>query len=457
MNDYCYKINRWISYRTYEPVNDKSRTIIYNNQRQEYVFLEEMSSLLFKNIAQGFKYSDLLSICKMADITEIEINDFLDELEQCNVIQIDNHNAEDTEKNVAIETDDESLKKEIIGLCDYLERNQMIYSFHLDLTSQCNECCVHCYHSFDQYEKKKELNLNEIFSVIDNIYDIGVFSLVISGGEALLRPDVWDIFKYIQEKHMRVTLYTNGLAIDESVAKNLKLFNIALVSISLYSYDANTHDGITQVKGSYIKTINAIELLKSLGMDVELKCIILKQNFRDISKIRKLAEKYQCKIIFDYTLTCQLDGNTDPYQYALNYEEYMGLAQDNEFYLTKQEFKKQEFVFNPDDKPCNAGKYGLYMNPYGEIFPCVSFRLKLGEYSALRDFYKFPLLIEWSKIKRADFQGCGEHEYCEYCFELCAGVNLLENNDYLKGETSFCLKAKVLQDYYTNRDSNKII
>lgn len=447
-----YRINEKISYRSYHEFNIH-KTIIYNHKTQNYIFLDGLSSVIFRDVTNEYSLSKIIKKYKIFDIEENDIMSFLNELGLCGIFFTEGNNTIKSKGTINVETSDQMIQKEIITFCDCLERNNMLFSFHIDLTNQCNEFCVHCYHPFSEYEKERELSTKEIISLIDDLYDIGVFSLVISGGEALLYPGIWEVLEQTKEKRMKVTLYSNGLLIDEKIAERLDLYNVALVGISLYSHCPKIHDEVTGIKGSYYRTINAIKILKMAEINVEIKCVVLKQNFSDIDKLEKLAEKLQCKIIFDYTLTCKLNGEMEPYQYALEYNDYMQLAQEKKFSLGEEEILRDEFYF--EQRPCNAGRYSLYMNPYGEIFPCVSFRLKLGRYERIKKFYEFQDLIKWKKIKRAEFSECGKHEYCKYCFELCAGVNLMENGNYLISNTSFCLKAKVLHDYYINLDSNR--
>ena len=106
------------------------------------------------------------------------------------------------------------------------------------------------------------MSIESFKSLIDQFYEMGGVSVTLSGGEPLLNKNIADMLYYCREKDMRISLFTNLLAIDDALIKVMKDVNISNVQVSLYSTDSICHDEITRVKGSYRKTISAIEKLK---------------------------------------------------------------------------------------------------------------------------------------------------------------------------------------------------
>lgn len=153
----------------------------------------------------------------------------------------------------------------------------------------------------------------------------------------------------------------------------------------------------------------------------------------------------------DTSMTPRLDGNEEPITLRLTYEQMVEFAADSDYDFWSKNNKELQW----DREPCQAGKVSIYCNPSGEIYPCVSFRLKLGNIDSIKKiWYKSNVLREWQNIKLRDFKGCGEKDYCKFCIEVCAGVCQLERKDYLNGETSNCIKAKARHDVYKRLKSN---
>lgn len=108
------------------------------------------------------------------------------------------------------------------------------------------------------------MKTKEVLELIDKIYEIGVFSITISGGECLLRKDFIEILDYIATKHMLVSIFTNGTLLTDELVKQLLSYPINIVSVSLYGNNSELHDSITQVKGSFDKTLAGISVLKNM-------------------------------------------------------------------------------------------------------------------------------------------------------------------------------------------------
>src|SRR5579871_5546249 len=126
---------------------------------------------------------------------------------------------------------------------------------HLDLTWRCNERCVHCYLDHDD---QGEMSFGEIDALLPQLADAGVFFLTLSGGEPLLRRDLFDIVRRARQLAFNVKLKTNGILIRECEAALIRELGVDSVQISVYSHRAETHDAITRAPGSLARTIAAI-------------------------------------------------------------------------------------------------------------------------------------------------------------------------------------------------------
>ncbi len=160
-----------------------------------------------------------------------------------------------------------------------------------NLTRKCNLKCSHCYINATTDELKNELNTEESKRLIDQISEVSRPLLILSGGEPLLRQDVFEILRYGTEKGLRMGLGSNGGLIDAKVAKELKEAGVKTVSISLDSSVPKHHDEFRGVSGSWEKAVNAIKALRENNVLVQVNTTLTQQNYNEIDDIMSLVEE----------------------------------------------------------------------------------------------------------------------------------------------------------------------
>lgn len=439
------EINKYTAYRTYS-LKSGEKTIIFNTSSRNYTFLEGLSAELFKMLcSESEKTVD--KWCKSKDISENEKDEFCEQLINLGVFLNSEISQENVRKSFAAGKEQEEYSSDLNNFIEELCDNGLFYSLHIDLTNRCNERCIHCYHPFDQYDYSRELSFEEIKELIDSAYDLGVFSIILSGGESLLRKDFFDIVKYISDKGLLITLFTNGMLLKEENVKKLSEYRISVVSISIYGDSALVHDSITSVKGSFEKTLEGIEQLKKYNIAFDLKCMVLAENADRLKQIRSFCEtsNHGLKCTLDFTLCGKLNGDCNVLEHKISTNKLRNIFySEPDYYIGNIE----NFNRTPNSYSCNAGRHGLYCSAEGKIYPCVSFRLYLCDFKELRQINSCETLKSWQQTKISDFHGCFSHSYCKYCTEQCAGNNLIENNDYLNGETSYCDRAKIIAQWF---------
>ena len=118
-------------------------------------------------------------------------------------------------------------------------------------TFKCNLKCAHCYMDAQERESKDELTTEEGKMLIDQIVEVSKPVLVLSGGEPLLREDIFELAKYASDKGLRVGLGTNAIGIDDEVAVRLKNCGARSVAISLDSSNPEIHDKFRGMSGAW--------------------------------------------------------------------------------------------------------------------------------------------------------------------------------------------------------------
>jgi radical SAM protein with 4Fe4S-binding SPASM domain len=414
--------------------------IIVNIHNQTTAFLEDISAVTFQTLAKKTK-KEIKEFAVENQFTDTEVEEFIADLYQNGIIgKNENKDNKDTG-----DIRDNQDKEDIIAFEKEIYSYGYLFGVHIDITYDCNMRCMHCYHPFSEYKNKKVITLDEIETFIDDVYELGVFNVTLSGGEILLRKDFENIVAYITQKGMAIYLLTNATLMNEKMVAIINKYNVQKIGISLYSLDESVHDEITQSKGSCRQTKQALQMLKATDVMINVNCVLMKSNFKQYKEMIEFCEKNKFSLTLDTSMTPKLNGSREPIELSLNYEQLVKLSSDS----NSDYYVENNNGLLWDKEPCQAGRVSIYCNPSGEIYPCVSFRFKLGDMKDIKEIWKnSSRLHRWQNIKLKDFKGCGKKDYCKYCIEVCAGVCQLENEDYLNGETSICLKAKAREEAY---------
>jgi heme b synthase len=134
-----------------------------------------------------------------------------------------------------------------------------------------------------------EMGTSEALHLLDQIAEVAKPIIILTGGEPLLRSDIYDIARYGTELGMRMVMAVNGTLITDAVARQLVDAGIQRISVSLDGSSAETHDRFRQVQGAFEGTLRGIDLLKKAGMEFQINTTITKTNLNEIPKIQELA------------------------------------------------------------------------------------------------------------------------------------------------------------------------
>jgi radical SAM protein with 4Fe4S-binding SPASM domain len=165
------------------------------------------------------------------------------------------------------------------------------------------------------YRKKEELKTKEIFSILDQLAEIGCFYLGFTGGEPFIRKDIMDILWYAKKKGFEIIIYTNGSLIDKRMADGLSLLKPNKVDITIPAMSKGAFERITQMRDSHKRVFGAIDLLHKRKVDLGFKTCVLKENESEIKDIQDFATSLGALHRLDNMLSTRLDGSRGPYRY----------------------------------------------------------------------------------------------------------------------------------------------
>ena len=158
-----------------------------------------------------------------------------------------------------------------------------------EVTRSCNLACIHCRASAGCGPYAGELTTDEGLRLLDDISSVGKPVIILTGGEPLLREDIFEIAAYGDRKGLRMVLATNGTLVTKQVAGNLLGSGIKRVSISIDGLDAERHDAFRNVAGAFAGALSGIEAMKAAGMEFQINTTVTKANLDQLPAIMDLA------------------------------------------------------------------------------------------------------------------------------------------------------------------------
>lgn len=154
-----------------------------------------------------------------------------------------------------------------------------------NVTSRCNLRCAHCYMDAGDGGGALELSTSEAKMLVDQVNRAGSPVLILSGGEPLLRDDLFEIAEYGTQQGLRMAIGTNGTLIDDRTAVRLAGAGIRKAAISLDSADPGVHDRFRGVTGAWERAVAGIEACRDAGIPVQVHTTVTLQNHRDLEGI----------------------------------------------------------------------------------------------------------------------------------------------------------------------------
>ncbi len=158
-----------------------------------------------------------------------------------------------------------------------------------EITRSCNLSCVHCRAAAEFGHYPGELTLDEIKKTIDDIATISNPIIILTGGEPLLRPDIWDIIDYAQKKGCMPVVGTNATLVTPEVAAKLAEHKIPRISVSIDFPTAEEHDKFRQQEGSFDASIQGIKNAKAAGVGVQINMTVTRLNADKLEAMHDLA------------------------------------------------------------------------------------------------------------------------------------------------------------------------
>lgn len=334
-----------------------------------------------------------------------------------------------------------------------------------ELTRSCVLSCRHCRASALQKSYEDEFTTRECFSVIDSLAKMGSCIVIMTGGEPLLRNDIYKIAFYGNSLGLRMVLATCGTLLDHQKCTSLLDAGIARISLSIDGATAKTHDAFRGVDGAFDGLMRGIDAARTAGLEFQINTTVTRTNLHELPDIYSLAIKLGAASFHPFLLVPVgragelVDEMISPQEYerTLNWIYDCQLSSKitvkptcaphyyRIFREREQSFgrivKRETHGLDAITKGCLGGQGFAFISHTGSVQICGFLEEKAGD---LRESgYDFGKIWESSPLFRQvravdDYHGkCG---YCEYR-KVCGGCRARAfaiNDDYL-GEEPQCL------------------
>jgi radical SAM protein with 4Fe4S-binding SPASM domain len=265
-----------------------------------------------------------------------------------------------------------------------------------EVTTRCNLRCQHCHASAGK-PLEGELTTAEGKALLRDLTSIGEFRLlVLSGGEPLVRPDIWELIEYASSLGLEIAIATNATLITPEVARCLKKAGVCDLAIGLDGATAEVHDFIRGIPGCFERTMRGIYATKEADIALQINITVMKHNYPEIPQLLDLADELEAEIVLLYQLVPAGRGERDGWE--LSPEEYAALLE-----LVRQRQRRAKPIIEPTCSPqywayllqrkgkerwrklaagffkgCVAGSGLCYIKPDGEVWACPFIPLSAG-------------------------------------------------------------------------------
>ncbi|MBW1767555.1 MAG: heme b synthase [Deltaproteobacteria bacterium] len=328
-----------------------------------------------------------------------------------------------------------------------------------EVTRRCNLNCVHCRAASERGPYPGELDTNKCLEILDQIALIGMPIVILTGGEPLLKKDIFELALHGTQLGLRMVMATNGTLITPEISEKIKSSGIKRVSISIDKANAREHDQFRKVPGAFSAALQGIDLLKKAGIEFQINTTVTRDNVHQVHEILDMAIELEAVAhhIFLLVPTGRARDMIDQEIDALEYEKLLHWFYDmgkkvpihlkatcapHYYRILRQEaYKKGEKVdyetygLEAVTRGCLGGTSFCFISHDGVLQPCGYLELNCGDLressfgSIWQNSEIFKQLRDFSAYKGK----CGRCEYLNVCGG-CRARAFEETGDFMAEE-----------------------
>lgn len=332
------------------------------------------------------------------DIEKTDLMIFLQHLSSLGVIQTDKY-TEDIEAINENNQYDEYI--------DYCCERELPTVLHIEITNHCNLKCIHCFHD----EQNNALSFEALDGLFEQLKESPFVRVTLTGGEIALNKE-WKSILHSAGKHGFVTAVLSNLTcFSDDDLKFIAECRPLFVRTSIYGSKAQTHDAVTNIPGSFDKTMHNLIKLQEFGVNVKVACSVMRQNASEAVLLDQLMKEHGIPVEFNYQVFPSRTGTKDVEQLMVSSEQCKAL-------------KENGLVQVGGESVCRPGSYRIAIDQNGNIYSCDFMRIPIGNIATdtISQALTSPMLQKIkSEISRYEPPKCGDCQYNSSCFK-CPGI-----------------------------------
>jgi len=295
-------------------------------------------------------------------------------------------------------------------------RKRIPLTVTIEVISQCNFRCVHCY--IENECRKDVLSYEEIVDFGNQIIQMGCLYVVLTGGEVLLHPDFEKIYMFFVKKGVCVSVFSNGSLITPDIVGLFTKYPPRVVEITMYGFDTDTYESVTKLR-AFERVKENILLLKQNRINVLLKMFVMNENYKDFDNVCRFSEEYSIPFKYDSMIIAARDAEETKHQ--ITNERIVNLAKSNRTSAAKYNDETYRVIMGSHNKKlflCGAGRSSCWLKSSNCLRICnflnnIEFDLK--RYT-VREAWEMMLPYIESEISESGECGnCSYRSYCDYC------------------------------------------
>jgi radical SAM protein with 4Fe4S-binding SPASM domain len=313
-----------------------------------------------------------------------------------------------------------------------------------DCTNQCNLRCIHCVTRGGE-NLDSGLSTDNALNLIRELGALGVFQIGFSGGEPLIRSDIFKLMKEVKNQGMKLQLTTNATLVDDAVARKISELDPITVGVSLEGGTKESYE-FFRGKGNFQRFVEGVLAMKREGLPIKFKSAILKKNLGEIEAIINLAMELGVEAVDMFLFYPQGRGEklAEEALTPLEIKEFLSVLARKRIEL------EGTITIDVDDKPnaflvdptlshstCGAGAYWAEVLPNGDIVPCVFLKDVVSGNILDVDFKSAWDSKIWEPLRdRRKLGGrCGSCIHATRCGGGCRANGYNEVGDFLAEDT----------------------
>ena len=318
-----------------------------------------------------------------------------------------------------------------------------------EITLRCNIRCEHCY-NFDRdvpygtAAASRELSFEEWKRVLAELREAGSLFLSFTGGEVLRHPRFFDFLDESARLHFAVQILTNGTLLLPRTAERIASYpHVMTVGISLYGATAATHDAVTQVPGSFRRTLDGAGRLRDAGVSTSFKFIIMRRNRKEAGAMMELADELGFSFLMDTTITGRYDGQMNSLATRVTPGELEELYRGP----LRSLLEVRDRDPGEEDWTCNCARGNCAISATGDVYPCIAVPWKAGnvrEQPFAEIWRSSPVFRKIRALRLSDFEHCKPCEFKRWC-KRSPGAVFLSTADYTSIDPWVCEEAEIIK------------